>query len=450
MGVMQDVFAWIGKLPLFRKNKKSKMANKYSYSKPKTWLRLAALGAMVAMIVAGFNAGFMLLAPYSAYGRIVSSALQPIYIGVNNMLATWAEQNDSYAFYQVEQHNNPAVLCVVAGVSALVLLVLAFRNGRTYCNTICPVGTILSIFAENPVMKPVIDHDKCVKCGLCAKKCKASCIDAKNGIVDSSRCVDCMDCISACNKDAISFTTPSDKDKTPNIIQRIKARRDARTCISSDEKNSNTPDESKRAFLTVGAIVAGSAMSKSMAKVFDGGLAEITEKKEPKRENRITPPGSKSYKHIEDVCTSCGLCITACPNGVLRPSEDLSSMLTPVMSFEKGYCRPECKRCSDVCPTGAISLADLAEKSATHVGHAVLIADNCISMKKGVSCGNCARHCPAGAITMAPTVEGDETSAKMPVIDPMRCIGCGACENLCPSSPYSAIYVEGHRVHRID
>ena len=78
LGVMQDVFAWIGKLPLFRKNKKSKMANKYSYSKPKTWLRLTALGAMVAMIVAGFNAGFMLLAPYSAYGRIVSSALQPI------------------------------------------------------------------------------------------------------------------------------------------------------------------------------------------------------------------------------------------------------------------------------------------------------------------------------------------------------------------------------------
>ena len=28
------------------------------------------------------------------------------------------------------------------------------------------------------------------------------------------------------------------------------------------------------------------------------------------------------------------------------------------------------------------------------------------------------------------------------------CIGCGACEYLCPSRPYSAIYVEGHEMHR--
>ena len=96
LGVMQDVFAWIGKLPLFRKNKKTKTANKYTYSKPKTWLRFSVLGAMVVMILAGFNAGFMLIAPYSAYGRIVSSALQPIYIGINNLLATWAESNDSW------------------------------------------------------------------------------------------------------------------------------------------------------------------------------------------------------------------------------------------------------------------------------------------------------------------------------------------------------------------
>lgn len=443
LGIFQDIVARLGRL-----TKKQKI--KYSYSNEKLWLRLIIALLFIASYFICAYPIVGLLEPYSIFGRMATTLLAPIGRFIAEHLAASSEAAGTYTYAMPAELNYSYVMLGIALFSLALIAILAFRGGRTYCNTICPVGTILSIFAENPVMKPVIDHDKCVKCGLCAKKCKASCIDAKNGIVDSSRCVDCMDCISACNKGAISFTTPSDKDKTPNIIQRIKARRDARTCVSSDEKNSNTPDESKRAFLTVGAIVAGSAMSKSMAKVFDGGLAEITEKKEPKRENRITPPGSKSYKHIEDVCTSCGLCITACPNGVLRPSEDLSSMLTPMMSFEKGYCRPECKRCSDVCPTGAISLADLAEKSATHVGHAVLIADNCISMKKGVSCGNCARHCPAGAITMAPTVDGDETSAKMPVIDPMRCIGCGACENLCPSSPYSAIYVEGHRVHRID
>ncbi len=143
LGVMQDFFAWIGKWRIFRKNKKTKAANKYSHSKPKTWLRLGVLGLMVVMILAGFNAGVTLLAPYSSYGRIVTSALQPIYIGINNMLATWAEGADSYAFYHVEPHNYPMVLCIVAGVSALILFVLAFRNGRTYCNTICPVGTVM-------------------------------------------------------------------------------------------------------------------------------------------------------------------------------------------------------------------------------------------------------------------------------------------------------------------
>ena len=32
---------------------------------------------------------------------------------------------------------------------------------------------------------------------------------------------------------------------------------------------------------------------------------------------------------------------------------------------------------------------------------------------------------------------------------PERCIGCGACENLCPARPFIAIYVEGHARHRI-
>jgi formate hydrogenlyase subunit 6/NADH:ubiquinone oxidoreductase subunit I len=39
-------------------------------------------------------------------------------------------------------------------------------------------------------------------------------------------------------------------------------------------------------------------------------------------------------------------------------------------------------------------------------------------------------------------------SPKIPVIDIERCIGCGACEHLCPARPFSAIYVEGHERHK--
>ena len=55
----------------------------------------------------------------------------------------------------------------------------------------------------------------------------------------------------------------------------------------------------------------------------------------------------------------------------------------------------------------------------------------------------------AGAILMVPSDAKDEKSVKIPVVNKEKCIGCGACENLCPSRPFSAIYVEGHEVQSI-
>ena len=37
---------------------------------------------------------------------------------------------------------------------------------------------------------------------------------------------------------------------------------------------------------------------------------------------------------------------------------------------------------------------------------------------------------------------------KIPVVNTEECIGCGTCENLCPARPFSAIYVEGHEIHK--
>ena len=76
------------------------------------------------------------------------------------------------------------------------------------------------------------------------------------------------------------------------------------------------------------------------------------------------------------------------------------------------------------------------------------IRKNCVPLTDGVECGNCARHCPTGAIQMVPSVAGDPSSVKIPVVNEERCIGCGACENLCPARPFSAIYVEGIELHR--
>jgi len=206
-------------------------------------------------------------------------------------------------------------------------------------------------------------------------------------------------------------------------------------------------DKGRRAFLTSTALLAGAVTIKAQEKKIDGGLALLIDKKEPERTKRIVPFGAVSLKNFYEHCTACGLCIAACPNEVLRPSSDLKHLMMPYMSFEKGYCRPECTKCSQVCPTGAILPITPEEKTAIHIGIATVDYELCVVNTDGVNCGNCARHCPALAIHMVAKDPGDTGSLKIPSVDTERCIGCGACENLCPAAPYSAIRVNGREIH---
>lgn len=417
LGVMQDGFGWIGK-----KIKR----NRYGYSKPKNILRYTMLALIVLAIIFGIGSFVALLAPYSAYGRIAQSLLSPIWQWGNNLLAAWAEAHESYAFYSVDIWLRGGVTLAVAALTLIVLGSLAFRNGRTYCNTICPVGTVLGFLSRFSLMKPVIDTSKCNGCGLCARNCKAACINSKEHTIDYSRCVACFDCINKCHQEAISYTLRKTAVKKEDI----------------------KPDESRRQFLSVSVAVASAAALHAQEKTVDGGLAVIEDKKIPSRKTKIVPPGAQSIANLTSHCTACQLCVSACPNGVLRPSTNLDSLMQPESSYERGYCRPECTRCSEVCPAGAIKPITRADKSSVQIGHAVWIKDNCIPLTDGVACGNCERHCPVGAITMVASDADNEESPKIPVVNTEKCIGCGACENLCPARPFSAIYVEGHERHR--
>lgn len=424
LGIFQDIVSWIS-------GKRKKKKYRFSYSPEKKWLRYGVLALFVIAFIAGIGSIVALLAPYSSFGRIVSNLFAPIYQLGNNILAYFAERADSYTFYETEVWIKNVPTFIIAAMTMIVLIVLAWRNGRTYCNTICPVGTILGLLSRYSLFRIVIDKEKCNSCGLCSRKCKAACINGKEHSVDYSRCVACMDCIDTCKHGAISFTR-----KCKNTESKL-----------SKTSETKTTDSGRRNFLSIGVAVAATSIIKAQEKKVDGGLAVIEDKQVPQRGTPIFPAGAKSAKNFAQHCTACQLCVSACPNGVLRPSTGFMSLMQPEMSYERGYCRPECTRCSHVCPTGAIKPITKEEKSSIRIGHVVWIKKNCVPLTDGVECGNCARHCPAGAITMIPSVAGDDNSVKIPAINEALCIGCGACENLCPSRPFSAIYVEGHQVH---
>ena len=399
LGVLQDGISFIG-------THKSKTP--YKYRKELKWLRYGIWAAFVVLFVLGVQWAVAILAPYSAYGRMVQSLKHPY-------LTT----------------------AIVAAVTLAVIFALSLKGGRTYCNSICPVGTTLSFFSRFAMFRPLIDTSKCVNCGLCARKCKAQCIDSKNHKIDYSRCVDCFDCLETCSAKALTY--------------RFAWRKDSSTLLrSAQNDNGNTANNNgRRAFLAGTAMAVGAAAMKGVearaqkGKKLDGGFAEIVPKVALERETPITPPGSKSVKDFYRKCTACQLCVAQCPNNVLRPSTDLDRLMQPEMGYEKGFCRPECTRCSEVCPSGAIVKISREEKTQYHIGTARVNPQLCLSATGKTHCGKCASICPTGAVIMVKTDDG----FNRPTVAEEVCIGCGACEQYCPSRPISAITVNGKEEH---
>ena len=454
LGVFQD---GVAHLNVARKRRK-KNRKPYSYSPEMKWLRYGVWVLFVIALIAGVQALVALLAPYSAWGRIVQNLFQPVYIWINNLFASLAERTDSYTFYSKEVWLRSLPTFIVAIVTLVAVVILAWRNGRTYCNTICPVGTTLSFFSRFAMFRPVIDADKCKNCKVCEHNCKAACINIAEHKIDYSRCVDCFNCLEDCKFGALKYKYAWGKkeiagqagnDETrqarnteeegtdSGAFARIGSRSDAEESVSS------SADIGRRAFIAGAALAVGTAALKAQEKKVDGGFATILDKEVPERDVPLTPPGSKSVKDFYRRCTACQLCVAECPNNVLRPSTDFKHFMQPEMSYERGYCRPECTRCSEVCPAGAIRKITKEEKTQYHVGTAHVNASLCV-VEKGVECGNCARHCPAGAIML---VKDEETGYRRPVVNEEKCIGCGACENLCPARPISAITVNGRHNH---
>lgn len=420
MGVFQDAVTWISR-------KTAKRKKRFRYAPAKTALRWAVVALTGVAFLSGFTVVLGLLDPYSAFGRMVTNVWKPVYMWGNNLLESVFTQFGNYTFYQVDASIISISSFIIGLATLLIIGFLAWKHGRTWCNTVCPVGTLLGFVGRFSLFKVRIDETRCTHCMICGTKCKASCIDSKNQKIDYSRCVDCFDCLGSCKEGALVYSLPSGALK------------------KQADKQPTATDASKRRFLMAGLTTAA-ATTEVMAQA-KSAIASASGTKSYKRQTPLTPPGSVSLAHFQEHCTSCHLCVSKCPSHVLKPTfmeYGAGGIMQPTVYFEKGFCNFDCTVCGDVCPNGAIKPLTIGQKHLTQMGKVVFIEENCIVHTDGTSCGACSEHCPTQALSMIPYKDG----LTIPHIDTDICVGCGGCEYICPARPFRAVYIEGNAVQQ--
>jgi polyferredoxin len=436
LGILQDILA---RSVAFARRKKAPLP----YAAPQNWIRHVFLGGAVAAIALGWGTvAIALLDPYGNFGRIVSILFRPL-VGAADRAVVGAARiaGLSLSAHLVRPWAGIGIVAFPAAVFSLVVILVALR-GRLYCNTVCPVGTLLGLFSRWAAFRVTIERSACQKCGECLRACKAQCIDLRKGAIDYSRCVACYDCLGVCGHHSIGYRFAwkrSARASAPQTSPSVALEKDSRADAISDP--------GRRRFIG-GAVVAVAAVfgAKKLRAADDpGGQKRLGERKD-RLVRPTSPPGSAGVERFLERCVACQLCVSACPSNVLQPSfaeYGFRGLSKPRLDFSKGSCDFNCRRCGEVCPTGAIELLALADKQTTRIGVAHFEPDKCMVRASGKACTICSEKCPTKALRTVPCAGG----LQLPAIQTLLCIGCGTCENVCPAKPAKAFTVIGRRVH---
>ena len=424
LGTYQDVIGYLVK----------RKRGRLKWKAPHNRLRYAILTLTALSFIAGSSLLLNLLDPFSSFGRILSNLIRPMVLGINNGVAIALEQFDIHLLYQV-QWSVTAPLSVGISLTMLGLVTwLSAKQGRLYCNTVCPVGALLGLFSNGSLFQIGFVSDRCNGCKRCETVCKANCIDSKQQTIDFSRCVGCYNCFAICKEQALYFE--SRWRKTNPAAPRKNGRRDfiANSVIWITGLASGTLVPISATFAGARQIIQGKPTTVPVP---------VT--------SPVTPPGSVSIEHFTSQCTACHLCVSVCPSRVLVPSlleYGLSGIMQPRMNFHTGHCNYDCTDCLEVCPSGAILPLDVETKKVSQLGIARFIKENCVVYTDNTNCGACSEHCPTKAVDMVPYLRFPDKELVIPKVNADICIGCGGCEYACPTKPFKAIYVEGNPVHK--
>lgn len=309
----------------------------------------------------------------------------------------------------------------------VLILAGAIFDRRFWCQYICPSGAFLGVMSRFNIFTRKINWEKCTDCGLCAKRiCPTRAISSENHEnTSTSECILCGACSADKRKCTFfSFGIP----------------------LGS---NTYGPDIDRRR--VVGGIFAGMFFmpviaNRSHQRIW---LISIKRRYNP---TPIRPPGAIEEHEFLARCITCGACISVCPENALHPctigSDGLAVWNTPKLIPRLGYCKEDCTRCSEACPTGALLPVTIEQKPKIKIGNAVVDRSRCRPWLQKYPCAICIKQCPYGAIKEK-TIVTETREWKVPEVDRRKCNGCGVCEHYCPVKHESAIQVFSSGERRI-
>lgn len=318
----------------------------------------------------------------------------------------------------------------------ILLIAVLFMNRiipRFWCRVLCPLGAFLGVFARFALFGMEKDHAKCTDCNLCLVNCQGA--DSPQGGVKwrQDECHMCLNCESACPEDVIKFRFLPNRKGT----------------ISQ-------PDTGRRT--AIASVAAGAAIvpAARIADVIDANYDHRV----------IRPPGSVEEREFLERCIRCAECMKVCPNNALHPAffeAGVEGIWTPILIPRIGYCEHSCVLCGQVCPTGAIQKITEEQKlglgqKPVSIGTAFYDQGRCLPWAMATPCIVCEEFCPTSPkaiwveeVTIPrrlPIAQENGKEPEMstvhvqrPHVDPSLCIGCGACEKVCPVQDKPAVYV---------
>ncbi len=404
--------------------------SKRTQNTPETW-RMGKYLILVVILFAALagNLSLMLLDPITLWIRALTGSVWPAlnagFTSIEYSLAQIPLLTNSIVWS--DQLLRPVIFPdVVLGTRLTwlplaiftVIILLNIIAERFWCRYLCPLGGLLGIISKVAIFHRVVSSE-CKNCGLCSRDCPTGTIDPKLEYrSDPAECIVCLDCLDSCKSSGNSFQWIK-----PEVAHRLY-------------------DPSRRAFISAGLVGLGGAAVIQADKA--GGSASPF---------LIRPPGVIEDEFLAK-CLRCGLCMRACPTGIIQPAvseSGIAGLFTPVLVPELGYCQFSCTKCGEICPVEAIPQLSLEDKQQTVIGKAYINRNRCIPWAEGNDCIVCEEMCPlpGKAIILEDKQvvrpDGEILDLKLPVVIAELCIGCGICEYKCPQAGEAAI-----RVYRPD